>query len=383
MTFHILTLLPPFIAYHILLHSFVMYLICRSLERERITIQGYSCRISTSAFLFTKEMCACVRVRIHFKLAVSACAENLHNSFIRPYVVLHTCMNVFVKSTVYYPEQGHHAKRRLVYKGHEGCRSWLRRGPVRRLQCNYHHVTGWLLGCALFWQPSWRLPVHENIISFEVSDSRLNILNYLHSRLGRRDQSAFVLLPEAPGTRVAICAQFIVLLLVVLFLVITGVVLARLHIVKTQGVDPRVLWAGWWGAVVHFRTLLALWGRSLGYLGWLILNVLIGWPGRRDWRRLSRNRHRCWRPLNIAHLAIDPFYNVVINKKVRDDAESGGLWAGWSSEFGGRPEETLGQGDRQVYGVSVIWGRGRDWCGGELAHTGHRLVDIFTYRERE
>lgn len=82
---------------------------------------------------------------------------------------------------------------------------------------------------------------HLNTICLDVLDSRLNILNYLHSRLGWREQSAFILLPEAPRTGVAICAQFIVLLLIVLLIILTGVILARLHVVKTQGVDPRVL----------------------------------------------------------------------------------------------------------------------------------------------
>lgn len=52
-----------------------------------------------------------------------SCAEDLCNSFIWPYVVLHTCVNVFVKSTMYNSEQDHHAKRRLENNGHEGYRT--------------------------------------------------------------------------------------------------------------------------------------------------------------------------------------------------------------------------------------------------------------------
>ncbi len=58
-------------------------------------------------------------------------------------------------------------------------------------------------------------------------------------------------------------------------------------------------------------------------------------------------------PLHITHLTIDTFDHVIIHKELGDDTELGRLWAGWSLEFGGRPEKALSQGDGQIHGMGV------------------------------
>lgn len=211
------------------------------------------------------------------------------------------------------------------------------------------------------------------------SDGCLNLLNDLHRGLGRRKQGAFVLLPEATRTRVSICAQLIVLLFLVL-IVLAGIFVAWFHVVQTQGVDAGILRAGRRRTVVHFGPwLLALLAFSLTCLGHLLVNLLSGRLGLQSLRLLLRwARYGRRRSLHVAHLSVDPFHNVVVDKQVGDDAKLGRLWAGRGFEVGGGPEEPLSQGDGQVHGLGVIWGHGRDWGAGKLADTGHRLVDIFT-----
>ncbi len=61
-----------------------------------------------------------------------------------------------------------------------------------------------------------------------------------------------------------------------------------------------------------------------------------------------------WGPLNVAHLAIDAFDNVVIDKQLSNVAVFGRFRTRWRQETGGDAEEALRQRDGQIDGVGAV-----------------------------
>lgn len=103
MTFHIFTLLPPFYCL-----SYSPPFVCDVFNIQVLEDRQYPYKVIpvvyASSFLFAEEMWACVCVTVHFHfLALLACAENLRTASFGQTVVLHTCRNVFMESTVYNP----------------------------------------------------------------------------------------------------------------------------------------------------------------------------------------------------------------------------------------------------------------------------------------
>lgn len=83
-------------------------------------------------------------------------------------------------------------------------------------------------------------------------------------------------------------------------------------------------------------------------------------------------------PLHVAHLAVDSFNDIVVNKEFGDVAVFGRFWTGWRLEAGGDAEEAFGQRNGQINGVGAVRRSRRHRCAGQLSHVGHGLVHIFT-----
>lgn len=88
-----------------------------------------------------------------------------------------------------------------------------------------------------------------------------------------------------------------------------------------------------------------------------------------------------WGPLNITHLAVDAFDNVVVDKQFGNVAVLWGFGTRRWQETGGDAEEAFGQRDGQINGVGAVRRSGRHRCAGKLGDIGHGLVHIFTWTE--
>lgn len=74
--------------------------------------------------------------------------------------------------------------------------------------------------------------------------------------------------------------------------------------------------------------------------------------------------HQRGRPLDVAHLAVDAFDDIIVDEQLGDVAVPGGFRTEGRSEAGSDSEEAFSQRDGQVDGVRVKrWGS-RDGCAG-------------------
>lgn len=71
-----------------------------------------------------------------------------------------------------------------------------------------------------------------------------------------------------------------------------------------------------------------------------------------------------WRPLNVAHLAVDAFDNVVVDKQFGNVAVFRGLGTRRWQETGGDAEEAFSQRDGQINGVGAVRWSNRHRCAG-------------------